>query len=100
MLPINNLFNFTIVSLFTLAVVFIGIPLSVYLFVKGIEGFVKYRFGKLPKNFLIDSGLGIYSLEITFYGLILFIIAFWYLFLDKEGQLFNFLNGIRFLLTK
>lgn len=70
MLQINNLFNFTIVSLFTLAVVLIGIPLSIYLFIKGIESFVKYRFCKLPKNYLIDSGLGTYSLEIIFYGLI------------------------------
>ncbi len=97
---IDNWLDLTVFSIFTLVVVFFGVPFSIYLIKKGIEGFVKYRFSKLPKNYLIDSGLGTYSLEIIFYGLFLFIFSFWYLFFDKGGQLFNCINGVRFFLTK
>jgi len=99
-LRINNWLDFVVLSIFTLGIAFIGIPLSLYLLKKGIDGFVKYRFSKLPNNYLIDTGLGTYSLEIICYGLIIATTVFWYLFIDKGGQLFNFINEIRLFWSK
>lgn len=94
-MEINNLFRLVIFGLFTLAVTLIGLPVSIYLLKKGIEGFVKYKFTKLPDKFLIAPGLGNYSVEIIFYGLFLSTFSLWYLFIDKGGQLRNFINQIK-----
>jgi hypothetical protein len=94
-LEINNWFRFATFSLFTLAVILIGLPASIYLIKKGVEGFVKYKFAKLPDRFLIAFGLGNYSIEIIFYGLLLLACSIWYLFFDKGGQLGNFVNQVR-----
>ena len=94
-MQINNWFDFVIFSLVTLAVTLIGLPVSIYLLKKGAEGFVKYKFAKLPGNFLIAPGLGNYSVEIIFYGLFIFAFSVWYLFFDKGGQLGNFINQAR-----
>ena len=79
--------NTTILTLFTLAVIIIGLPAPIYLLKKGAEALQKYKFNKVPNNFLIASGLGNYSIEILFYGLIVFIFSVWYLFFYKGGQL-------------
>ena len=92
-MQINNWLDFTTYNLFTLAVVVIGIPLSIYLFKKGIQGFVKYRFNRLPENYLIVPGLGTYSVEVFFYGIVLFIFVVWYLFFDRGGALVNLIRG-------
>ena len=99
-LQINNFFDFAIYSLFTLAVILIGLPFSIYLLKKGAEGFAKYKFTKLPRNFLIDSGLGNYSVEVIFYGLFIFSFSIWYLFFDKGGQLDNYINEVRSFLAR
>lgn len=99
-MQINNWFDFVIFSLVTLAVTLIGLPVSIYLFKKGIEGFVKYKFAKLPGNFLIAPGLGNYSIEIIFYALFMFAFSVWYLFFDKGGQLGNFVNQTKLFLFK
>jgi hypothetical protein len=52
--------------IFTGLVVLIGIPMSIYLLEKGMVGFVKFRLNKLPPQYLFDSGLGTYALEIFF----------------------------------
>ena len=88
------MFDFAIFSLFTLAVIFIGFPGAIYLLKKGIEGFLKYRFSTLPENFMITSGLGKYSVEVICYGSFMLTFVLWYLFIDKGGQLFNFINKI------
>jgi hypothetical protein len=91
-LQINNWLGFIIYSIFTLAIVFFGIPLAVYLSKKGIEGLIKHRFNKLPNDFLIASGLGTYAPQVLFYGLFLSALVVWYLFLDKGGNLVNLIN--------
>lgn len=94
-MQINNWFDFVIFSLITLAVTFIGLPVSIYLLKKGAEGFAKYKFAKLPGDFLLAPGLGNYSVEILFYGLFMFTFSIWYLFFDKGGQLSNLINQAR-----
>ena len=82
-----NGFDLAIFALFTFSVIFIGLPLSVYLIKKGVDGFRRYGFNKLPQGFLLEQGLGKYSIEILFYGIFLFSFSIWYLFMDKGGQL-------------
>ena len=94
-LQINNSFDFVTSTLFILAVIFIGLPASVYLCKKGVEGFAKYRFAKLPKYFLIVPGLGNYSIEVFFYGLFIFLFSIWFLFFDKGGHLGNYINKVK-----
>ncbi|MCP3887828.1 MAG: hypothetical protein GY702_02990 [Desulfobulbaceae bacterium] len=91
-MQVNNWFEFAIFSLFTFAVILIGLPVSIYLLKKGVEGFRRYRFKKLPPNFLVAPGLGTYSVEVVFYGVFIFAFAIWYLFIDKGGQLLNFIS--------
>lgn len=94
-MQINNWFELLICGLFIFAAILIALPTSIYLLKKGIEGFVKYKFTKLPKNFLIAPDLGNYSVEIFFYGLCIFAVSIWILFFDKGGQLGNFVNQAR-----
>lgn len=96
-LQINNWFNFVILALFILAVILIGLPASIYLFKKGVEGFVIHKFARLPKKFLIVPGFGNYSIEVFFYGLFIFVFSVWFLFFDKGGQLGNFINQVKSL---
>ena len=91
-MKIDNGFDLSIFALFTIAIILIGLPTSLYLFKKGIEGFRKYKFGKLPKGYLIVPGFGTYPLEVLFYGLFIFAFSMWYLFIDNGGQLQNFIN--------
>lgn len=99
-MQINSWLNLIIYIFFTLGVILIGIPVSLYLFKKGIEGFLKYGFNKLPENYLVAPGLGTYSFEIFFYGLLVFSFSVWYLFFDKGGQLVNFLSKVKPFLFK
>lgn len=98
-MQVNNWFDFAIFGLFTLAVILIGMPLSFYFLAKGAEGFKKYKFAKLPRNFLAAPGLGNYSVEITFYGLFMLAFSVWYLFFDKGGQLRNCIEAATKLLA-
>lgn len=82
-LQINNWLDLVISTLFIVGVMLIGLPLSIYLLKKGVEGLIKYRFGKLPNNFMIISGLGSYSIAVLFYGLFIFAFSIWFLFLTK-----------------
>jgi hypothetical protein len=91
-LQTNNWFDFLIFGLFTFSVILIGLPVSIYLFKKGLESFVKYKFARLPESFLIIPGFGNYSIEIFCYGLFMFSFSIWYLFFDKGGQLENFVK--------
>lgn len=100
MLQTNSRADIIIYSLFTLGVIIIGLPVSIYLLRKGIEGFLEYGLKKLPENYLIAPGLGSYSVEIFFYGLLMISFSIWYLFFDKGGQFINLLNEIRFFLYK
>lgn len=95
-MQINSWIGFVVFSMFTLAVMLVGIPISLYLFIKGIKGFIKYRCSKLPDNYLIDHGFGTYSYQIILYGLFIFISSIWYLFFDKGGQLFNLISNTKF----
>lgn len=97
-MQINNWFDFSIFFIFTLAVILVGLPVSFYLLIKGAQGFKKYKFLKLPKNFLMAPGLGAYSVEIIFYGLLMLVISVWYLFFDKGGQLANCIGAAKKLL--
>ena len=81
--------NTTILTLFTLAIILIGLPASIYLLKKGAEALLKYKFNKVPNNFLIAPGLGKYPVEILFYGSFMFVFSVWYLFFYKDGQLNN-----------
>lgn len=94
-MQINDYLKFTTFSLFAFAVIFIGLPVSIYLLKKGLEGFIKYRFSKMPKKFLIVPGYGNYSIEVIFYGLFLLVFSIWFLFFDKGGQLINYVKQIR-----
>lgn len=98
-MQINNWFDFAIFCIFTFAVILIGLPTSFYLLTKGAEGFKKYKFAKLPKNFLMAPGLGNYSFEIIFYGLFMLAFSVWYLFFDKGGQLANCIGAAKRLLA-
>jgi hypothetical protein len=90
-MQINNWFDFVISTLFTFAVILIGLPASVYLIKKGIEGFVKYKFAKLPNDFLIAQGLGNYPIQVFLYGLFLVAFSVWFLFFDRGGQFSNYI---------
>jgi hypothetical protein len=68
MLQINNWVDFITFTLFTLAVILIGIPMSIYFIKKGFEGFIKFGFKKFPKSF-VNSDLGSSSFELLFIGL-------------------------------
>lgn len=94
-MEINKLIGLIIHGALAFAVVFIGIPLSLYLIKKGIEGFLKYGLNKLPNNYLKAPGLGTYSFEVFFYGLFLFIFNAWYLFLGEGGHLIEVINKTR-----
>ena len=94
MLEINNWVDFITSTLFTLAVILIGIPMSIYFIKKGIEGFIKFGFEKFPKGF-VDLDLGSSFFELLFIGLFIGGFSIWYLFIDKDGQLFNWLDGIK-----
>lgn len=91
-MQINNWFDFAILSLFLLGLVLIGMPLAIYLLYKGVLGFVKYKFKKLPSDFFRFPGFGTYSFEVIFYGLFLLIGIIWILFFDKGGQLVNLIS--------
>ena len=93
-MEIHNWFDLIIFTLFTLAVILIGIPMSIYLMKKGIEGFFKFGFDKFPKAFM-DVDLGSSFLEVLSIGLFIGGFSIWYLFIDKDGQLFNWLNEIK-----
>lgn len=90
-LQTNDWFDIVMSSLFILAVIFIGLPMSTYLIKKGIEGFLRFRFKKLPNGFLYASGLGDYSILVIFNGLLLLVGSLWILFVDRGGQLRNLL---------
>ena len=98
-MQIDNWFDFIIFSAFTIAVLFVGLPGSIYLLKKGAEGFVKYKFSKLPKGFLISPGFGTYAIEITFYGLFMFAGSVYCLFIDRGGLLSNLITHGRSLLA-
>ena len=91
-LQINNWFDFVIFTLVILTVILVGLPTSIYLLKKGTEGFVKYKFAKLPKNFLIDPGLENSSVQVFLCGLFLFVFSVWFLFFDEGGQFGNFID--------
>ena len=93
-MEINNWFDFIIFTVFTLAMIVIGIPGSIYLIKKGVEGFIKFGFDKFPKGF-IDADLGSSAFELLFIGLFMGVTSIWYLFIDKGGQLFNCLNEVK-----
>lgn len=99
-MQINNWIDFVLFFFFTLGVVVIGVPSSIYLLKKGIEGLVKYGFSRLPENFLATPGLGNYSLEVLLYGVFVFLFCLWYLFVDREGQLANFIHQAQNFLAK
>jgi len=94
-LETNNHLSAVIRHIFTLSVVFIGIPSAFYLLIKGIEGIFKFGRKKFPDKYLITSGLGTYSWEILLYGFFIFAFSIWYLFIDKGGRLVPFINEIR-----
>lgn len=98
-MQINNWFDLIIFTLFTFAVMVIGFPISLYLLKKGIEGFGEYKFKKLPKAYLIAPGLGTYSFEVAFYGILIFAFTIWYLFIDKGGQLQNLITNAKTFLV-
>jgi hypothetical protein len=98
-LQIDNWFDLIIFSIFTFAVILIGLPASLYLLNKGIKGIREYGLKKLPPNFLAAPGLGTYSIEVVFYGVFIFAFAMWYLFIDKGGQLINFISEARAFLV-
>ncbi len=68
--------------------------MSIYFIKKGVEGFIKFGFNKFPKGF-IDTDLGSSAFELLFLGLFAGGFAIWYLFIDKDGQLFNCLNEVK-----
>ncbi|MDD2540507.1 MAG: hypothetical protein PHH28_05605 [Desulfuromonadaceae bacterium] len=88
-MQLHGWLNITTFTIFTLAILLIGLPFSMYLLCKGQEGFSKYGIKKLPINFMFAQGMGRYAIEITFYGLLLLVISIWFLFFDKGGQLKN-----------
>jgi len=99
-LEINNWFDLIIYSIFTIGVLLIGIPSSIYDIKKGINAWI--RFGcctKLPTSFIISNNLETYgvksALGIILLGLFLGISSFWYLFIDKEGNLFYWLKELK-----
>jgi hypothetical protein len=89
-----RMFDLLIHLIFTSSVVVIGIPVSVYLISKGTEGYVKYKYSKVPDGFLISNGLGKYSLQILFYGMFILSFSIWFLFIDRGGQLIVLVNNI------
>lgn len=94
-MQLHGWLNITTFTIFTLAIVLIGLPTSTYLLCKGLEGFRKYGLKKLPINFMFDRGMGRYAIEITFYGLLLLVFSIWFLFFDKGGQLRNFFTLLK-----
>ncbi len=80
--------------------VLIGIPLYLALLKKGIEAWIKFGCCvKLPKYF-IDSGWGKTSLELLFGAIFSISFAIWYLFIDKGGHLFYWLNEVKDFFTQ
>jgi len=94
-MKINNWFDFVITTLFMGSLIVVGLPLSVYLIAKGVEGFVKFRFKRLPKNFSIIPGSGNYSFETGFYGIIALALYIWILFVDRGGGLNRYFDGAK-----
>ena len=100
-MQINNWVDIAIYSFFTLSIIFIGFPISIYLLRKGAQGAIIFGFlKKLPNNYLIVSGLGTYPLEIIFYGLFIFIFSVWYLFFESGGNLVNLICEIKTFFTQ
>jgi len=94
-LEINNWFDLIIYSSFTLASITIGIPMILYLWQRGIDGWIKFGCcTKLP-NYFIDSGWGKTALELLFIGLFMTVGTIWYLFIDKGGHLFFWFNEVK-----
>jgi len=94
-LQINNWFDLALNTVFLFGVILIGLPTSGYLLIKGIEGFIKYGFKKLPENFLIASGFGSYSAEIILYGIFILSASIWILFFGKGGQLVIYVDQVK-----
>lgn len=94
-LQTNNLINLIASIVFTLGVIIVGLPASIYFLKKGLEGFKKFGFAKFPKNFMPTTGLGRSFIEVVFYGVFLLAFSVWYLFFDRGGQLGNCYELIR-----
>lgn len=93
------MFYIIIHTIFTISVMVIGLPYTLYIIMKGIEGFIKFGFGKLPRNYLlIDPYLGKYAWKLFVFGLVMFVMNIWILFLDKGGHLFLFIDEWRSIL--
>ena len=93
-MEINNPLKLIVYSIFTFSVIFIGVPASLYLIKKGIEGVLRFGCKKLPVNYLVSSGLGTYAWEVVLYGILILVFSIWYLFIDRGGHLFPFIKGI------
>lgn len=94
-MQINNWFDFIAYTLFTLGVVFIGIPVAIFSLKKGIEGFIKFGCGKLPNSFINHKDWGKRPSELFFVGLFMGFGSFWYLFIDNDGNLFFWFKQIK-----
>ena len=98
-MQINNFFDLFIYTIFTLSVIFIGIPSSIYLLIKAIKGITLYGWGKFSNGF-IDSDWGKSPLELIFIGLFGLAFSFWYLLIDKNGHLFLWIDEMKNICLK
>ncbi|WP_125718132.1 hypothetical protein [Pseudoalteromonas rubra] len=92
-MEINNWFDLVIYALFTLGIIFFALPGGIYYIRVSYLAYRRYGFGKLPKGSpaaeIAGSALGIFLL-----GVFSILVSLWYLFLDKEGNLFNFFKEL------
>ncbi len=98
-MEINTWIDFVISSVFTIGVLFIGLPLGVKLSYHSIKrltlkGNIPYSRNTIIKQF------GKTPIQTLLIGLFGFVVSIWYLFFDRGGALILFYaNASSFLLT-
>ena len=99
-MEINNWFDLIIYSVFTIGVLIIGLPQSIFLITKGLEGWIKFGCcNRLPNNFIHSNRLEDVGAEsplgILIFALVMLVIFIWYLFIYKGGNLFFWFKEVK-----
>lgn len=98
-MEINNWIDFLISSVFTIGVLFIGLPLGVKLSYHSIKRLTLKGNTPYSKNTIIKH-FGKTPIQTLFVGLFGFVVSIWYLLFDRGGALVMFYaNASSFLLS-
>ena len=90
-MQIETFVDFLLYTLFTFAIVFIGLPFGATLSIVGARCAKTYGMGKLPEG-VVDPRLGKSAPQLLFAGALTLTLAIWYLFFDRGGNLINWFH--------